>query len=80
MAEDSMVRLHHWLYRHEFEQIPGDRGGQRSLCATYCSWVCRVEHNLATEELQHMKHSYVYEKQLYIVEAYTWKRDNIVEK
>ena len=29
-AEDEMVRQHHWL-NGEFEQIPGDSGGQRRL-------------------------------------------------
>ena len=31
VVEDEMVRLHHWLDGHEFEQTLGDRGGQRSL-------------------------------------------------
>ena len=30
-AEDEMVRYHHRLIGHEFEQPPGDNGGQRSL-------------------------------------------------
>ena len=30
-AEDEMVREHHQLNGHEFEQTPGDSGGQRSL-------------------------------------------------
>ena len=30
-AEDEMVRLHHRLSGLEFEQIPRDSGGQRSL-------------------------------------------------
>ena len=34
MAEDEMVRKHHWLNGHQFEQIPGDSGRQRSLA--YC--------------------------------------------
>ena len=29
-AEDEMVRWHHWLNRHEFEQTPGDSGGHRN--------------------------------------------------
>ena len=32
-----MVRYHHWHNGHEFEQTPGDSGGQRSL-ACYSSW------------------------------------------
>ena len=31
----SMVRQHHQLSRHEFEQTPGDSGGQKNLA--YCS-------------------------------------------
>ena len=30
-TEDEMVRYHRWLNGHEFEQTPGDSGGQRSL-------------------------------------------------
>ena len=30
-AEDEMVRWHHWLSEHEFEQTPGDGDGQGSL-------------------------------------------------
>ena len=38
-AEDEMVRYHHQLNRHEFEQTPGDSGGQRNL-ACYNPWGC----------------------------------------
>ena len=31
VAEDEMVKQHHRLDGHEFEQTPGDSGGQRSL-------------------------------------------------
>ena len=31
MTEDEMVGRHHRLKGHEFEQAPGDSGGQRSL-------------------------------------------------
>ena len=31
MTEDEMVRQHHQLNGHEFEQFLGDSGGQRSL-------------------------------------------------
>ena len=31
MTEDEMVRWHHWLNWHEFEQAPGDGKGQGSL-------------------------------------------------
>ena len=40
MAEDEMVRWHHQLNRHEFEQILGDGEGQGSLVC--CSpWVTK---------------------------------------
>ena len=32
-AEDEMVRQHHCLNGHEWEQTPGDSGGQKSLAA-----------------------------------------------
>ena len=31
MAEDEMVGWYHQLNEHEFEQTPGNGGGQRSL-------------------------------------------------
>ena len=31
MTEDEMVGVNHRLNEHEFEQTPGDGGGQRSL-------------------------------------------------
>ena len=37
MAEDEMVGWHHRLDGHEFEQAPGDGGGQGSLMC-YSSW------------------------------------------
>ena len=33
----KLVRQHHQLNAHEFEQTPGDSGGQRSL-AFYSLW------------------------------------------
>ena len=30
LAEDEMVKQHHQLNGHEFQQTPGDSGGQRS--------------------------------------------------
>ena len=40
VAEDEMVREHHRLDGHEFEQTLGDSGGQRSLAC--CSpWGCK---------------------------------------
>ena len=38
MTEDEMVRYHHRLNEHEFEQIPGDSGGQGSLECCSQSW------------------------------------------
>ena len=40
VAEDVMVIWHHWLNGHEFEQTPGDNGGQRSLVG-YSPWGCK---------------------------------------
>ena len=41
MMEDEMIGWHHRLGGHEFEQAPGDSGGQGSLA--YCSsWDCSV--------------------------------------
>ena len=48
MAEDEMVREHHQLNGHEFEQTLGDSGGQRSLVC--CSPWGRKESN-TTEQL-----------------------------
>ena len=40
MKEDEMVGWHHQLNGHEFEQIPGDSEGPRSLAR--CSpWGCK---------------------------------------
>ena len=39
-VEDKMVRYHHWLNGHEFEQTPGDSEGQGRLVC--CSpWRCK---------------------------------------
>ena len=39
-TEDKMVRCHHWLNGHEFEQTQGDSEGQGSLAC--CSpWDCK---------------------------------------
>ena len=47
-AEDKMVRQHHWLSGHKFEQTPGDSEGQGSLGC--CSpWGHRVRHSLANK-------------------------------
>ena len=42
-TEHEVVGWHHWLNGLEFEQAPGDSGGQGSLLC--CSpWACRVGH------------------------------------
>ena len=48
MTEDEMVGWHHRLNGHEYEQIPGDSGGQESL--TQC---CSLGHRQSdtTEQL-----------------------------
>ena len=43
---------HHQLNEHEFEQTPGDSGGQRSLPG-YSPWDHRVRHDLVTEQQTH---------------------------
>ena len=55
--KDEMVGWHHWLGGHEFEQIPVDSEGQRSL-GCCCPWGSqRIGHDLATEQQkQQLKH------------------------
>ena len=49
-----MVRQHHHLNGHEFEQAPGDREGQGSL--VFCSsWGHKVRYDLVTEQQHHWK-------------------------
>ena len=48
LTEDEMVRWHHWLNGHEFEQTLGDSEGQGSPC--FSPWGCRVRHDLVTEQ------------------------------
>ena len=40
MTEDEMIGWHHWLYRHEFEQVLKVDDGQGSL-ACCSTWVCK---------------------------------------
>ena len=48
-AEDEMIRYHHWLSGHVFEQTPRDSEGQGSLAC--CSpWGCRVGHDFMTKQ------------------------------
>ena len=46
-----MVKQHYCLSGHEFEHIPGDNRGQRSLA--YCQlFGCKRGYNLVTEQQQ----------------------------
>ena len=48
-TEDEMTGWHHWLDRHEFEQVPGVGDGQGSL-VWYSPWGCKkVRHDWVTE-------------------------------
>ena len=48
-AEDEMIRQHHQLNGHEFEQTLGDSEGQGSLVC--CGpWSLRVGDDLVTEQ------------------------------
>ena len=40
-TEDEMAGWHNWLNWHEFEQIPGDRGGLGRLACYAGSWGCK---------------------------------------
>ena len=44
MVEDETVGWHHQHNRHEFEQTPGESGGQGGL-AGYSPWGRRVRHD-----------------------------------
>ena len=50
-AEDEMIRQHHWINGHQYEQTPGDSEGQGSLCAA-AHRITRVGDNLVTEQQQ----------------------------
>ena len=49
MTEDERVGWHHLLNRHEFEQTPGDSGGQRSLAWSPAHGFTKI-HDLVTEQ------------------------------
>ena len=53
-----MVRQHHQLNGHEFEQTPGDSGGHRKKPGVLQSiGLQRVGHDLVTEQqLEQLKH------------------------
>ena len=48
-TEDEMVRQHHWLSEHEFEQTPGDSRTDPPGVVQSTGWR-RVRHDLATEQ------------------------------
>ena len=49
MTEDEMVRWHHQLDGHEFEQAPGVSDGQRDLVC--CSpWGCKELETLLCQQ------------------------------
>ena len=52
VTNDEMVRWHHQLNGHEFEQTPGDSGRQRILAVLWSMGLGRVTHSLATEQQQ----------------------------
>ena len=41
-AEDEMLGWHHLLNAHEFEETPGDGGGQGSLVCCSPAWVTKT--------------------------------------
>ena len=49
MAEDEVVRYHHCLNGHEFEQTPGDSEGQEA-CHAAVPGVTKSRHDLVTEQ------------------------------
>ena len=53
-TEDEMVRWHHWLDGHEFEQTQGDGDGQGSLAR--CSPWGRKESNTAEQLNKNNEH------------------------
>ena len=57
ITEDEMLEWHHWLYGHEFEQIPRDGEGQGSLacCSPWGSQ--RVRQDWVTEQQQILSNS-----------------------
>ena len=50
MTEDEMLRWHHRLSGHEFEQTLGDSEGRGSLACS-SPWGHRVRRDQATEQL-----------------------------
>ena len=54
VTKDEMVRYHHQLHGHKFEQILGNSKEQRNL-ACCIPWGCRVRQDLATEQQQKLE-------------------------
>ena len=50
VAEDEMIKQHHQLDGHEFEQTPGDSGGQKEPDMLPSMALQRVRHDFATEQ------------------------------
>ena len=51
VTEGEIVRQHHQLNGHEFEQTPGESEGQGSLlCYIQSMWLQGVRHDLETEQ------------------------------
>ena len=54
MTEDEMVRWHHQLHGHEFEQIPGDSEEAREPGMLQLGGSQRVRHSLVTKHQQQL--------------------------
>ena len=65
MAEDEMVGWHHRLDGHEFEQTPGDSGGQGSLAC--CSPWGRKELDTTEQLKNNILTHHLYELLLLII-------------
>ena len=62
MTQDEMVRCHHRLDGHEYEQAPGDGNGQGSL-ACYSPWGNKESD--MTEWLNWIEHIYIYKQNIF---------------
>ena len=66
-TEDEMVGWHHWLNGHEFEETPGDSGGDMSLSKL---WELVMDRGLLSMGSQRVRHDWLTEQQL------SWKHKN----
>ena len=64
MIEDEMVRWHHWLNRHEFEQAPGD--GERQGSLARCSPWSHKESDMTEWLNDNNIYIYIYMLNIYI--------------